>query len=179
MKLLNILMLLLFGIMVVGASQISFEQFASDHKRQYSNATEKQKRKSIYSNSMKSIDRLNKEAALKGSSARFGVTKFADMESSELEKSKMGFKASSLGKKQHIKWARKTTTKSTTKTTTKTTTTTTKPTTTTTTTKQTTTTAAPSSSFDWTLQPGIVSSVKDQGYCGYVHFDYHLKWLIW
>ena len=116
MKLLNILLFLMFSVMAATASEISFDQFASDHKRQYSSAAEKQKRKGIYTNNMKNIDKLNKEAALKGSSARFGVTKFADLEQAELEKNKMGFKVSSLNKKNIKLGKTKTTKKTTTKT---------------------------------------------------------------
>jgi C1A family cysteine protease len=123
------------------------------------------------------------------------------MEPSELEKGYMGFKALSLHKKQIKAVAtttkptttttkptttttttKRTTTTTTTKpttTTTKTTTTTTKPTTTTTTTTTiTTTTTAAGTSFDWTQKTGIVSSVKDQGGCGYANLSFHIYFLI-
>ena len=183
MKLLKTLIVIAICIVAVNSAQVSFNQFASDHKKHYSSAAEAQKRQKIFESNLQNIDKLNAEAAKKGAPVKFGITKFSDMEVSELEKGYMGFKATSVHK-NNVKLATTTTTKPTTTTTkpttttTKPTTTTTKPTTTTTkptttTTKPTTTTAAPAS-FDWTQQAGIVSSVKNQGGCGYVNFSFSI-----
>jgi hypothetical protein len=210
MKLLKTLIVIVICIAAVNSAQVSFSQFASDHKKHYS-AAEAQKRQKIFESNLQNIDKLNAEAAKKGAPVKFGITKFSDMDVSELEKGYMGFKASSVHK-NNVKLATTTTkktttattkptttTKKTSTTTTKPTTTTTKPTTTTTkptttttkltttttkptttttkptttTTKPTTTTAAPAS-FDWTQQTGIVSSVKNQGGCGYVNLSFSI-----
>jgi hypothetical protein len=176
----NIIRLLLIVTLSAVASseafRVSFNQFETSHKKKYSNHTERIKREKIFNGNLDRVDKLNQQSALKGWSARFGASKFADLDVSELQKSHMGFKPSqvSLGQRRKPKkqpTTKKTTTKKTTtkKTTTKKTTTkktTTKKTTTTTTRTTTTSTQAPSGSFDWTQQPGIVSAVKDQGNCG-------------
>ena len=197
MKLLKTLIVIVICIAAVNSAQVSFSQFASDNKKHYSSAAEAQKRQKIFESNLQNIDKLNAEAAKKGAPVKFGITKFSDMDVSELEKGYMGFKASSVHK-NNVKLATTTTkktttattkptttTKKTSTTTTKPTTTTTKPTTTTTkptttttkptttTTKPTTTTAAPAS-FDWTQQTGIVSSVKNQGGCGYVNLSFSI-----
>ena len=171
MNIIRLLLIVALSAATSEAFRVSFNQFENNHKRKYSNQTERIKREKIFNGNLDRVDKLNQQSALKGWSARFGASKFADLDVSELQKSHMGFKPSQVSLGQKRKPKKKATTKKTTtkKTTTKKTTTkktTTKKTTTTTTTTTTTSTQAPSGSFDWTQQPGIVSAVKDQGNCG-------------
>lgn len=96
MKTLKVALVLGLSVLIVNAN-LSFDEFAYVHGKQYANVQEKQKRQKIYADNVNEINRQNEYAKQNNHTAKYGVNKLSDMTKAELENSHMGLKLSPQG----------------------------------------------------------------------------------